>query len=186
MRGISYEWSHTTLVLGLCSASRFQGPSARSWHLLHPSLAEHCPAERPDRRCQPPAIHQRWTPGCSPLSVIVKDSDDGLFSASWCTRLGGGWLEGILCLLSEPQRAPSSKMYLLWTVATQPQAGTPCTHSQLMPSLKPRAELWALLCASRVAGAGRGHGDHSDHGGGGASRDGWPLGPLRWGLQPPK
>lgn len=31
-----------------------------------------------------------------------------------------------------------------------------------MPSLKPGAELWALLCTSRVAGATRGHGDHSD------------------------
>ncbi|CAI9175043.1 unnamed protein product [Rangifer tarandus platyrhynchus] len=102
---------------GLRSASRFQGPSVRSWHLLHPSLAEHCFAERLDRGYHPRAIRQCWTPGLSPLSVIVENNDDdGLFAASWCTRLGGGWLEGILCLLSEPQRAPSSKMYLLWTV----------------------------------------------------------------------
>ena len=91
--------------------------------------------------------------GCSPLSVFVKINTDGLFSASLCiVSEEDGWREFYACFLSR-NRLLLQKCICSGLWATQPQAGMACIHSPLMPSLKPRAELWALLCAFRVAGA---------------------------------
>lgn len=95
-------------------------------------------------------------PGCSPFSVIVKNNNDGLFSASLCTVLeGDGWREFYAYFLSR-NRLLLQKCICSGLWSTQPQAGTACTHSSLMPSLKPRAELWAPLCASRWQGPAEG------------------------------